>query len=323
MSSRELKGLSLLEVIVVIAIIGILSLLLLPVVQASREMGRRTACSNNLRQISLAILCYHDAHKSFPAGFVSEENSGIRFIDELNPNGWGWFSTTLPYLEKNNLADKLKFSEPMYSSSNIPCCNVTYPEFFCPSDSATVSRTFSIQQLDGTPKWPGDRMSAYWETSLGATNYVACSGFAKVVKEYPPRFIHFSTVVPQNKKGIFYHNSSTRLDDIRDGTSNTIMVGERSSRIMNSSWAGALSTTPHHFWLTLATSECPPNHKDNLMSKFEVEIERGFSSNHPGICMINFVDGSVSPVSELVDSAVFSSLGTYSGRELVSDSSWR
>ena len=317
------KGLTLIELVVVMAIISMLIFLLLPVVQASREVSRRTACSNNLRQLTLALFSYHDSFKTFPAGFLSDQNSGLRTIDELNPNGWGWFATTLPYLERENLAEKLCFAQPMYSPANSPCCNVTFPDFFCPSDSASVSRTFVVAKLDGTPQWPGDRMSSAWETSLGATNYVACTGFSREVQKFPPRFVQFSTNVNRSRAGIFFNNSRTRIEDIRDGSSNTFLLGERSSNKMYSSWSGALSISPHHYWLTLATSELTPNSEDGDMKEFEFALDRGFSSNHPEVSVMSFADGAVAPIADSIDSRVFSSLGTIAGRETISDRSWK
>src|SRR5215212_5410396 len=109
MSARKHPAFTLVELLVVIAIIGVLVALLLPAVQAAREAARRTACTNNLKQIALALLSYHDARGQFPLGAYSA-------VTEDHPaeeDGLGWATQILPQLEEQPLYDKLK-------NNNIP-----------------------------------------------------------------------------------------------------------------------------------------------------------------------------------------------------------
>src|SRR5215216_110308 len=109
MSARKHSAFTLVELLVVIAIIGLLVALLLPAVQAAREAARRTGCTNNLKQIALALLNYHDARGHFPLGAYSA-------IEEDHPaeeDGLGWATQILPQLEEQSVYDKLK-------NNNIP-----------------------------------------------------------------------------------------------------------------------------------------------------------------------------------------------------------
>ena len=95
---------TLVELLVVIAIIGILIALLLPAVQAAREAARRSQCTNNLKQIGLALHNYHDTHKSFPTGMVTfwPDPPGSHVTDEPV---WGWAALVLPFIEQKPLHD--------------------------------------------------------------------------------------------------------------------------------------------------------------------------------------------------------------------------
>lgn len=179
-------GFTLIELLVVIAIIGILAGLLLPAVQAAREAGRRTSCANNLKQIGLALHNYHDTLKTYPAGFLTNADRKTDVFAELRPTGWGWFAQTLPFLEKDNLSDKIDWGSAIDATVNREPRNLTYPEFFCPSDSAIVGKTFRFSNWGGENQWPGAEPDAQWEITVGATNYVAVLSKAEVALKSEP-----------------------------------------------------------------------------------------------------------------------------------------
>src|SRR3954463_11575813 len=104
MSTRKNAGFTLVELLVVIAIIGILVALLLPAVQSAREAARRTACTNNLKQIALALLNYHDGRGQFPLGAYS----AVQEDHPAEEDGLGWATQILAQLEEQSLYDKLK-----------------------------------------------------------------------------------------------------------------------------------------------------------------------------------------------------------------------
>ncbi len=115
-----------------IAIIAILVALLLPAVQAAREQARRSACTNNLKQIGLAIANYTTRHGALPPGYQSIYST--IFQEEIGP-GWGWASMILPDLEQQSLHDHIVFETPMQGPAMLTARVVNLSVFLCPSDN--------------------------------------------------------------------------------------------------------------------------------------------------------------------------------------------
>lgn len=183
---RKRPGFTIVELLVVIVIIGILMALLLPAVQAAREAGRRTSCSNNLKQLGLALHHYHDTLKTYPSGFLTNADRRVDRFAELRPTGWGWFALTLPYLEKDNLVEQIEWGETIDAATNEESRNQTYEEFFCPSDSATVGKKFRFSNWGGENQWPGAEPDAQWDITVGATNYVGVLSKVEEAERFDP-----------------------------------------------------------------------------------------------------------------------------------------
>src|SRR5579884_3238771 len=107
---RAQRGFTLIELLVVIAIIGILIGLLLPAVQKIRETAARMQCTNNLKQIGLALHNYHDTNKGFPPGYIDGNNNPNLTPDNDVGPGWGWAALLLPYIEQQNVYNQINFS---------------------------------------------------------------------------------------------------------------------------------------------------------------------------------------------------------------------
>jgi prepilin-type N-terminal cleavage/methylation domain-containing protein len=228
---RSRQGFTLIELLVVIAIIAILIGLLLPAVQKVREAAARMKCSNNLKQLGLAMHSYHDANGKLPAGVTYESPYYY----------WSWMAIIMPYYEQDNLyrqadtwartsPDTWNGQTPAYhywpwggfwlspQTPANPALGTPLAVLRCPSDSR------QDQLLPGS-QWGGNGNVAF-------TGYLAVGGISADNSNYPNT----------SQVGITYWKSATKMTDITDGTSNTLMVGERPpSSDLNYGWwfAGA------------------------------------------------------------------------------------
>jgi len=291
---------TLVELLVVIAIIGILIALLLPAVQAAREAARRSQCSNNLKQIGLAVHNYFDTHKIFPSGIIDTNpnlNSGTGEAE--NRNAIAWSALILPFVEQAPLYDQVK-SQTFncgrnwardYGGSNdmIPAAEQVIPAYNCPSD--TMEGVNPKRRFDGK--------------SPGKTNYMANSGSAAAM----------------DRRGVFWAGSEIKFRDIRDGTSNTAMVVERTGTTEMGSkscdgtfcnwnaglWIGARpigSAVPWHTGVNL-TDVCSYGGRNAvyLINRSTRTWGPSWSngSDHPGGLQWALCDASVNFVSETID----------------------
>jgi prepilin-type N-terminal cleavage/methylation domain-containing protein/prepilin-type processing-associated H-X9-DG protein len=294
--SRLRKAFTLIELLVVIAIIGILIGLLVPAVQKVRESANRTQCVNNLKQIGLACLNYHDSKKAFPPGFVASAS-----YPDTRP-GWGWATFLLPYIEQDNLYRRIDLTQPVEQS---PAIQTVIRLYLCPSDIAPES-AFPITDATLTPV-----------AMAAPSSYAATVGSDA------------SEVDDPVGNGVFYRNSRTRIADIIDGTSQTALVGDRAWAQANGIWAGApagavtragaLNVWPN------ATGPAPAlilvhNNWINITTDADGGLD-DFSSNHPGGINLLFADGSVHFLASITSDGQqrrdFWALGTRAGREVI------
>jgi prepilin-type N-terminal cleavage/methylation domain-containing protein len=251
------RGFTLIELLVVIAIIAILVSLLLPAVQQAREAARRSQCRNNLKQIGLALHNYHDSHNALPPGYVSfgtSTGAGPAWAN-IDPTtwdgapGWGWAKAILPYLDQAPLANNLPGEQPIWSPGLATGVATKLTVFLCPTVSGG-DEAFVVQNELRAPLVIGGN-----QVRLGRSHYAASHGQESCWKECGSRastviFTNIrtaatATVVPAGDAsrvadGPFYRNSRVRLRDVTDGTSNSIFVGEHSSKLGDKTWVGVV-----------------------------------------------------------------------------------
>jgi len=189
------SGFTLIELLVVIAIIAILIGLLLPAVQKVREAAARMKCSNNLKQLGLALHMHHNDFGRFPAAYQNRPD-----LPSGNFYRWSALAMLTPYLEQTNLYRQLDLNSSLYDLSggvtvrpqHVPWVSQTVPLFLCPSDRAVT-------------------IQSGWAPS----NYVVCNGTGG------------NNGIYTQTDGVFYIDSQTRIADILDGTSNTAAMSEQ------------------------------------------------------------------------------------------------
>jgi prepilin-type N-terminal cleavage/methylation domain-containing protein/prepilin-type processing-associated H-X9-DG protein len=303
-------GFTLIELLVVIAIISILIGLLLPAVQKVREAAARIACTNNLHQIGLACHDCHDSNNALPPGYRATGFYADGATDTAP--GWGWAAYLLPYVEQDNLYRQIDFTQPVQNS---PAGQAVVKAYLCPSD-VTPAAAFAVPDAFGVPV-----------AQAAPCSYAACVGGDESGTTDPAGL------------GVFYRNSRTRFTDITDGTSNTILVGERAWANANGVWAGAVPngvcrrgpTNPNPgsaaAALPAAALVLAHSHFNNATSDTDSGLD-DFSSRHPGGSNFLFADGSVRfvrsiPADALTgytpDGLIFQAMGTRANGEVVQD----
>jgi prepilin-type N-terminal cleavage/methylation domain-containing protein/prepilin-type processing-associated H-X9-DG protein len=230
-STGSRAAFTLIELLVVVAIIAILVGVLLPAVQQARAAAMRTQCVNNLKQIGLALHNYHDVHGHLPSGYLASQPSG-------DPNfatapGWGWAVFILPFMEQEALYEQLQGAIdaglPITDPSVATAIRQPVSQFVCPSD-VIPEPSFAVYTTGGNTSYP----LVYSEGAPGtvmaaASSYAGCCGRDED-----------SDADGVTGSGVFYCNSQTRLTDITDGTSYTILAGERAWCRANGVWIGAI-----------------------------------------------------------------------------------
>lgn len=263
---------TLIELLVVIAIIGILMALLVPAVQNVRNAAARTECANNLKQMGLALHNYHDVRHVLPPGY----SANVPYADGASDTspGWGWAAFILPFLEQEPLYRQIDFAQSIKSQ---PATQAVLRVYLCPADEPSVGPFAVSDALLGTV------------CMAGPSSYAATVGSDA------------SECTDMTGNGIFYRNSRTRLTDITDGTSNTVMVGDRAWADAKGIWAGAISGAvlrpgARNPWqATTAPASCFPLVHNNWIN-IKTDADGGlddFSSYHPGGINLCLADGSV------------------------------
>ncbi|MFM9962094.1 MAG: DUF1559 domain-containing protein [Planctomycetaceae bacterium] len=321
MKSPSLRGFTLIELLVVIAIIAVLIALLLPAVQQAREAARRSQCKNNLKQLGLATVNYHDTHLIYPI------NSGLGY-----GGAFAWQAGThrkgtplvrvLPMIDNTALYKKLNFAGDVVGqiAGDATLRAQPMPAFLCPSD------------------YP---YAGVGPTGLAYTNYVTSTGAQATASSggcalFPGNFFgtgsdaHCNFANGSNISGVVAGRSvwAARIRDVRDGTSNTFFWGE--VRANCSAHIGTLGWWNSHLGIQstaiplnypTCVGEAPGNNGTplNCNSWNDWRTEGGFKSAHTGGVHFVLCDGSVRFISQNIDYRNLQRLGDRRDAEPVSE----
>jgi prepilin-type N-terminal cleavage/methylation domain-containing protein/prepilin-type processing-associated H-X9-DG protein len=325
---RSNKGFTLVELLVVIAIIGILVALLLPAVQAAREAARRMSCSNNLKQLGIGVQNFHDVYGNFPVGQPDDDN-----------DNYAWGAYLLPFIEQQPMHDTLTEGGAalvyIKGGSNLNChgaiLGVTSPG----SNSDTYNSYTRVvgNHGDSAAKTvldaficPSDVLPKTDDDGYGKSNYAACLGDDSPWTSISPNWDNPSGTT---QNGMFrlaqtnYSHYVTCFASLRDGSSNTIAIGEvtTSNNVSEAItdrtfpiWAGGNNDWGGQWrigsWARLTGPECFIN-RDTTGTALNSQDWSDFSygSQHPGGAQFVFGDGSVHFLSETMDTATYADLG--------------
>ncbi len=300
-------GFTLIELLVVIAIIGVLIALLLPAVQSARSAARRTHCANNLKQLSLATLAFHDTFQAFPPARLildmprfPDSKGALRGLDEPS-----WLIRTLPFLEQATLHNQWDEYQP-YGLNPASARNQPVAVFLCPERHSVTTAVVEDEEITliqpcgcpaGRQVVPGGALADYaanhGDLSPGATNsstdfYWGGNGTGVIISSRP---LGTQTEIERGWR------DKVRLTDVTDGTSQTLLIGE--THVPRGQENQTPFNGPAYFgrhltnFARIAGPGVPlAHHRDDQRADLY-----NFGSAHQGVVQFALVDGSVRGIS--------------------------
>jgi len=352
-SSLGRSAFTLVELLVVIAIIGVLVGLLLPAVQAAREAARRLQCSNNLKQIGLALHNYESTFRRLPSGYITfatrngagPSSAAIDPITWDAAPGWGWSSLILPFIEQGALSNSLRYDRPIWDLANRGLVASQISSFLCPSASGDQN-PFTVRDETGNAL---TRFGA--PVRLGRSSYIASHGqescwgecgsaasglvFTNIYTS-ATRTVQIHGDAANVADGPFFRNSGIKFSQITDGLTNTTFVGEHSSKLSEKTWVGVVPgafthprfSTPENrpdAAATLVLCHIGPSGGELDITGFPIIHPVNFPTlhvgqmyaEHPGGGNVLHGDGSVHFIAETIDLFVAAEMASMNEGEVV------
>lgn len=303
----SLRGFTLVELLVVIAIIGILVALLLPAVQAARESARRTQCTNQTKQIGLALQMHHDQKGVLPSG-----------RNETHQHGQSWAFQLLPMMEQQQIFDSLVKGERVDSELNATAMRTPVDVFACPSR----------RRPEANRDFDNDDQPTQVPAAGALGDYAANAGH----RQLAGITITSSETQPSNERidpsvtGPIYSFSKIKFRRVVDGLVNTLAIGER--HIPEPTEEPAVG---QHYWqgdTAFFAADNPdtilavPPHglrEDGTEAKPEdgEKPRESFGGPHPGVTLFAYLDGHVAPLNNDTDLVTLGRLSAIGDGEII------
>lgn len=288
------RGFTLIELLVVIAIIAVLVALLLPAVQQAREAARRTQCTNNLKQMGLAVHTFHDTKTYIP--YTRRDTYET------------WAVILLPYMEQKSLFTKWDFSKDYYTQS-ASVREVTLGGYICPSRRAPplISTAGDVHQSNPMgPHIPG-----------GVSDYAGCTGDQNGVADYRPGMSGGAITLVNQANGAFVYDYRPTLGPLQfrhivDGLSNTLFIGEKHVRATALGQEGSVYNGDHGSSFRAAGVGLP-------LARNSTAAAGQFGSYHPGLCQFLMGDGRVRGLSVSIDLTTLGKLANRHDRSVTGE----
>ena len=346
-------GFTLIELLVVIAIIAVLIALLLPAVQAAREAARRAQCTNNLKQIGLAIASYESAIGCIVPGYISYCSSGNcnaavaatlppqSAVPGYNPDphsldsgpGWGWLAMLLPYAEQSPLYAAMNVNLPTWVADNGTVVITQINVFLCPSaNNPTATCPMVDANLNLLPVANPYFARANYQYNMGWND-----------TSMTPAYVNYDDPV-LGDNGPLYRNSRVRYAGVTDGLSNTVFASEKTPYLADASWVGIIPGYRHFAYNAFASlgtgglgvsydypgallaSHSGPSLYEDPMVIHPPNSPLGHTDEmyalHPGGANVLMGDGSVRFVKQSINLLTWAAMSSRSNGEVISADSY-